>query len=297
MNEKDDILQDFTVYLRGEGYRRQTVCGNMGMIRRFLCWVSDENMDYTEITYRDVLSYIDHLKEKGNQKSTINQCLGAIRHFYNCLQSAGLVSCNPAETLRIRNITRRVPHDLLTWDELENLYHSYPEAGVTGKRNKAVIGLAVYQGLNASELAAIELTDVKLEEGKIYVPVTGRSNSRTLKLEAFQVLQLQKYITQVRPVILIIAEKESEKLFISTGKGDRISNSYVYMLRVVTKLNPKVKDMKQIRASVITRWMSLYHIRQVQYMAGHRYISSTEYYRTDQIEGLQDQIDELHPLQ
>ncbi|WP_299213255.1 hypothetical protein [uncultured Dokdonia sp.] len=40
----------------------------------------------------------------------------------------------------------------------------------------------------------------------------------------------------------------------------------------------------------------LHNIREVQYMAGHRYISSTERFLQDDIENLQEMIDNLHPI-
>jgi len=67
-------------------------------------------------------------------------------------------------------------------------------------------------------------------------------------------------------------------------------------MKVLKKLNSTLKNPYQIRASVITCWLKKHNIRQVQYMTGHRYISSTEHYRTDNLETLQEQIVLLHPL-
>ena len=295
MNEKD-LITGFINYLRNEGYRLTTYNGAKNIVSLFLIWLKTEQLNYLEASYNDLLSYINHLQEKGNKKSSINGTLIAIRHFYNYLQNENKVKSNPAETLRIRNITRQVPHDLLEWEELENIYKNFASTGITGKRNKAMLGLMIYQGLTVSELYALEEKDIKLEEGKIYVPQTGRSNNRILKLEAFQVIQLQKYITQIRPVILQLTDKTTEKLFISTGTGERLSNSLSRICEKLRKYDQKVKNFKQIRASVITYWLKTQGIRQVQYMTGHRYISSTERYRTDTLENLQDLINELHPL-
>jgi integrase/recombinase XerD len=293
---KTELQINFVDYLRKEGQRLSTYNGNSSRAGRFLDWLAEEQINYLEVSYSDILSYIKHLKEKGNRDTTINSILNTIRHFYNYLQKENKVQANPAEALTIRNISRRVPHDLLEWEELEQLYKDFKTVGIAGKRNKIILSLIIYQGITTGEITAIELKDVNLEEGKIYIPKVGRSNSRTMQLEAFQVLQIQKYITQVRPVILALAEKESEKLFISIGKGNRMSNSYIKFLKQIKKLNPKVKDFKQIRASIITHWLKNYNIRQVQYMTGHRYISSTEVYRTDTLESLQEMIEELHPL-
>ncbi len=294
--DKEKILQDFETYLNAEGQRLNTKRGNINSVGNFLDWAEGEQIGYLQISYTDLLAYINHNKERGNSKSTINRKLQGIKHFYNHQQQSGKVKHNPCEELRIRGIIKRQPHDLLEWEDLEQLYKNYPTNNITGKRNKAIIGMMIYQGLNSGEIAVTELKDVKLEEGKVYIPQVSRSNSRTLKLESPQILQLQKYITQVRPVIMAITEQESEKLFITTGTGNRLSNSLAILMEIARKVNPKVKNPKQIRASVITYWLKKHNIRQVQYMTGHRYISSTEHYRTDLLETLQEQIDELHPL-
>jgi len=294
--EKQDILKDFESYLRKEGQRFNTIRSNRGPVGRFLDWVAHEQIYYLQVSYTDLLAYINYNKKQGNTKSTINKKLLAIKHFYNHLQQSGKVKSNPCEELRIKGIIKRQPHDLLEWEDLEHLYKNYPTSNITGKRNKAIIGMMIYQGLNSGEVASLELNDVNLEEGTIYIPQVSRSNSRILKLESFQVLQLQKYITQVRPVLLALTEKESANLFVSTGDGYRLDNSLVRLMRAARKVNPKVTHPKQIRASVITYWLKTHNIRQVQYMAGHRYISSTEHYRIDLLETLQEQIDQLHPL-
>lgn len=61
------------------------------------------------------------------------------------------------------------------------------------------------------------------------------------------------------------------------------------------KVNPQIKNIKQIRASVISYWLKQHHIRQVQYMTGHRYVSSTQTYSTKKIESLQEQVEKLMP--
>ncbi|TRX50917.1 integrase [Fulvivirga sp. M361] len=54
--------------------------------------------------------------------------------------------------------------------------------------------------------------------------------------------------------------------------------------------------MKHIRASVITHWLKQYNLREVQYMAGHRKVMSTESYQRNDTEGLQLDVDQFHPL-
>jgi integrase/recombinase XerD len=65
---------------------------------------------------------------------------------------------------------------------------------------------------------------------------------------------------------------------------------------MINRYEPRLNNMAQIRASVITNWLKHYNLREVQYMAGHKYVSSTECYRTDHLEGLQKELEKYHPL-
>lgn len=295
---RTELLQYLENYLRNEGLRMNTVNGNTSAVRTFLDWLDTQNISYHDVSYSDLLAFINFSKEKGNAKQTINAKLLAIKHLYNCLEHASIVSYNPCQEMRLKGIIKRQPHDLLNWEELENLYKNFPSASITGKRNKAILAMMIYQGLNSGEIAKLELNDLKLEDGKIYIPSVARSNSRFLNLEPSQIIQLQKYIYQVRPVIMALKGENSscDSLFISSGDGSRLDNSLTRLMKTLSKLNPNVKSPKQIRASVITYWLKRYGIRQVQYMTGHKYVSSTERYRTDLLETLQIKIDEIHPF-
>ena len=295
--EKETLLHDFENYLRSEGQHFNTVRCNSALVSVFFDWLFREDLHYLQVSYNDLLAYINHSKARGNVKSTINGKLQGIKHFYNYLQKEEKVEYNPAEELRIKGVIRRQPHDLIDWEDLEQLYQNYPTNSLSGKRNKSMLGILIYQGVRTGELTAMELKDVQLEQAQIYVPGVARSNSRSLKLESVQILQLQHYITDVRPVLLNISGKKSERLFISMGMGTELHNILSVLMQKLRVTHPQVKTPKQIRASVLTHWLSKYHLREVQYKAGHRYVSSTERYRTDFLETLREQLEALHPLE
>ncbi len=64
----------------------------------------------------------------------------------------------------------------------------------------------------------------------------------------------------------------------------------------IREKHPEVKDSRQIKASVIMNWLKQYNIRQVQYMAGHKSITSTEAYKNQDLTDLSKQLDLFHPL-
>lgn len=86
------------------------------------------------------------------------------------------------------------------------------------------------------------------------------------------------------------ATEQIYQLFISMNGCENIKNSLYDFNQALRKLNPKYKNAAQIRQSVITEWLKEKDLRTVQYMAGHKYVSSTERYQTSNLEDLKDII-------
>ena len=221
----------------------------------------------------------------------------------------GDINDNPASNIEIKGIKRRKLHDTLNAKELEEVYKNYlselaikknapPQKAnqLARKRNKIILGLIIYQAIRSEELAALETTDLKLREGKIIVKGKRRSNERMLKLEGFQIIDLMDYINETRKALLKINQQQTAKLFFTKNGGMNFSNIITKLIESLKQHNNNVKDIKQIRASVITNWLQQYNLRQVQYMAGHRYVSSTEAYQANNITELQEEIFKHHPI-
>src|SRR5690554_8189251 len=82
----------------------------------------------------------------------------------------------------------------------------------------------IYQKMGTSELSRLTKPDIKLREGKVYITGSRRSNERTLKLEATQIMDLMEYQLQIRDELLALTGKQTNTYFVSTGTSDRLSN-------------------------------------------------------------------------
>jgi len=303
-------LKGFKTYLQELGRDTNTIRQKSNYAGYFLNWLENENLQPNETRYNDILNFIDYCKLEGNSKKHINSKLRSIRGFYEYLKEQNPKIINPAANLYLKGEIQKLPSNIIDFAELEKLYQSFETTTNREKRNKIILGLLIYQGVTTEELKQLEPNHLKLKEGKIYIPGNRRKNSRNLELKPFQILDLYEYLNEIRPTILneITAPKPARKpdkinktkienqLFISINGSENIKNSLLHMFRAIQKINPEIIHPKQIRASVITCWLKNHNLRQVQYMAGHKYVSSTERYQLNNLDNLQNKLDKYHPL-
>jgi len=307
----------FKEWLIIKRYSSTTVATIIKATEYFNAWSEKENIsDVAETTHNDIIAYIQHYNLKGTGKKTTAHYIMHLKKYFDYLISEGELNDNPCSNIKIKGIKRKVLYDILSMEELEKLYNGYateirleksetlksppPQQiqNLARKRNKIILGLLIYQAIRSEEIIRLQTSDIKLREGKIFIPGAKRSNDRTLKLESGQVFDLLDYINDTRKQILHhrnITEPVQE-LFLNLGEGKNKSNMFSMLVSHLKQMNSKVKNLDQLRASVIVHWLKLYNLRKVQIMAGHRYISSTESYKANNLDDLKEDIAKFHPF-
>ncbi len=294
----------FTEYLVLKGFSVKTQNSYQNTIHRFALWSEEQNIELSNITYNDILAYVGHCKTLGNKQRTVQTNIGSIKHYYNFLIQEDNLSANPCTNVAIKGIKRKTLYETFSVQELEELYKAHnsqvPTTGfgshLTLKRNKVMLGLMIYQGLRSEELGRLTLNDIKLSEGKVFIAGGRRTAEREMSLEAHQLYDVMDYLNETRKMILALTGKSTHALFLSLGVGDKFHNMMGKLFKQLKKLNPKIKEVKQIRASVITSWLKVHNIRKVQHLAGHRYVSSTEAYQANNMDDLKQDIKQYHPF-
>lgn len=284
--------QSFEEYLTKKGMKADTISQHRRAIHYFICWMSDESLHLSEVTYTEILDFADQLKQEERSVNQINRTLLAVRYYFSYVVKEGVISHNPAAGISLKGTIRNVPHDLLSKDELEALYEKYEIRDERTHRNKVILGLLIYQGLKREELETLRPEHLKLREGKIQVPATAKNNGRILALQPHQILDLQEYQLLIRGKL----QSKSERLFTGRNDLENLKNTLLHLNHALRKIDPKVKNAQQIRQSVITEWLKEKDLRTVQYMAGHKYVSSTERYQTSNLEDLKEALSKHHPL-
>lgn len=283
---------NFETYLQTKRYSPETIKGYLPYSKLFTDWLAEQQLTGEQASYNDVIAFMRDMHTKGKSKRTIHSQLNIVRHYFNYLIAEGMRDDNPSAGLYVRGIVRRLPNNLLSWEEMEELYRRYQLQIRVDRAKKIMLGLLIYQGLQTEEITRVEATHIHLGEGKIFIKGARKSNERWLPLQAHQVLELQQYIQ---------ANRFKEGIFLARpvrvdASKINISNRMRHMIGQLQQLNPKVISANQIRNSVITCWLRQYNLRQVQYMAGHRYVSSTERYQVLNMGDLQSELQKHHPM-
>ena len=287
---------EFKDYLTKRGYQNKYVVRINAIIVQFEKWCNASKINHKTANYNELMLYVESLQQNGNKANTISQKVKSIQNYYNFIERAE----NPAIQIKLRGQLHKIPNHILDESELMEIYALQHTKGLVGKRDKVLFSLIVFQGVIGKELEIIELKDVDLMEAKIYIPSTRTTNSRTLDLKPQQLLLFQDYITNIRRDILKTYNRESDKLLITMGVSvnnkERLQNVINEIRNRIKPYYPKFKTMKQLRQSVITNWLNQHGLRQTQYMAGHRYVSSTERYNVEKDEALKMEIEKHFPI-
>lgn len=308
-------MEKFKEYLTIKDYSSKSITSIMIAVNYFIAWCEQENInEITEVTHNDVMAYVQYQNIRGVSKKTVAHYVMHTEKYFTFLQSENEVADNPCSNIKIKGIKRKVLHDILKPEELEKLYEDYATETtiektevmkvpppqhlqtLARKRNKIMLGLIVYQAVRSEEILQMKLSDVKLREGKIFIAGARRSNERTLKLESHQLYDILDYINDTRKQILYHNKITTQDLFMSINGSIHFKNALALLVKQLQRINSKVKSIDQLRTSVIVHWLQHYNLRKVQIIAGHRYVSSTESYKANNIEELKEDIKNYHPF-
>jgi site-specific recombinase XerD len=276
----------FTNYLNKKSYRQSSVSTMLSYIKAV-----NKELNLQAVTYTELIHYLQQSKAKGNKRSTLQSKINTLRHYLAYLVSQGEREENPALLLELAGKKEQQIPQVIKEEELEEIYNKYPAWNIYQKRDKVILGLIIYQGITSSELNKLSIKAIDLSSTKIHIPSAYRSNKRNIQLQAVQLLLLQEYIIKIHPLLQQARNITSTNLIV--GKTVNITKR---IFKTVKTIYPQLQQLNQLRISRITIWINNQGLRKAQYLAGHKYVSSTEKYQQIKLEDLQSLVNEHHPL-
>lgn len=285
--------QSFEQFLL-EHYTEQTAKSYLFAVNHFL----NLNPRAKRYKYNDVVSYVEKLSQSQSNPQYRVTILSAIKKYYDYLVLIGYRTDHPCKRLNIKvNHNQQIQvQDLFSSDELLLLLNRENRYQFIDTRNAVILSLLIYQGLASEEITKLEVKDIDLDKGTIYIKASTNLNRRTLELVNKQMILFDKYINEVRPKLL---RSETEKLIISKLGDSMAVDSIKAVVEPLKGLFPDKKLCPQtIRMSVICNWLNekKYPLEHVQELAGHKWPGTTQKYFKVNTDEQRELINKYFPI-
>lgn len=287
------IITNYQEVLTRKGYRARTVHGYGKQLRQYLRWCEAHHLNHETTSLDELYRYKRYQVDRGLDHKTVRTLLTSVKHYFVSIERED----NPALLVKHRKTEKTLPTRLYTSDMLDELYLSLVSRTMIQHRDKAMLGLVIYQGLKREEINNLEVVDINTERGQVYVKERPNTHARTLALNVKQMGQLLSYLYEYRPKLLEEAEKQTDRLFFSMGKGNRIDNVMHRMSKQIKQQYPSFRNLSQLKESRMRIWVKEYGIRKAQYLSGIRYASSMLRYQERDVASMKRKLAIIHPME
>lgn len=289
-----DFIQAYENYLsKVKRASSNTIASYMRDIRQFSEWLHDEGVDVIDATQLNISDYLRYLEESGKSGATISRSLASLKNFYGHLVSSGFLEITPVLDIRVNRGEKRLPQ-ILTGREIELLLAQPACIDAKGYRDKAMLEVMYATGIRVSELIALDLDDINLDQG--VVKCSNTKKTRVVPLYPAALRALTVYVQQIRDSL--IANPEERALFVNVS-GIRMSRQGFW--KILKHYQQLAHIEKEITPHTLRHSFAVHLLENgadlgsVQELMGHCDISSTQLYTQMVNQKLKKVYEKCHP--
>ena len=290
------MIDQFLNYLRYErNASPQTVQTYEESLREFESYIAfrEDGLSLGTVDTDLIRDWMESLMDRGNNASTINKKLSALRSFFRFALKRGLVEKDPAHALAGLKKSKPLPQ-FLREGEMDRLLDGV-EWGENYKdvRARTLLLLLYETGLRRSELAG--LNDGDIDFGVCQLKVTGKRNKQRIVPFGAELAEALKGYMDVRNEQLRL---DGDALFLN-DKGHRMTGQQVYA--IVRKHLTGVTSLKKRSPHVLRHTFATAMLNNgaglesIKNLLGHESVSTTEIYAHTTFEQLKRVYKEAHP--
>jgi integrase/recombinase XerD len=247
-----------------------------------------------EVTAAELREFVYRLKDDGLQPTSIRRTLSAVRTYFSFLLAEGLVVSDPSERLEPPRVWRRLP-GVLSRAEVERLLEAPDPADRLYWRDRALLEFAYASGVRVSELVAVRVLDLDLEEG--FARVFGKgAKERLVPVGQGALRAIRVYLREVRPTL---ERGRGKGVVFLNGRGEPLSRMGVW--KILQKHVRRAGIRKRVTPHTLRHTFATHlleggaDLAAVQEMLGHADISTTQIYTHVDREYLRDVHRRFHP--
>ena len=239
-------------------------------------------------------AFVRQQMARGNSPRSVARAVAAVRGFYRFLVLDRHLDQSPADDLRPPRAWPALPR-FLTIEQVDALIAQPDVSTPRGLRDRAMIELLYATGMRVSELVAVRLSDLHLDQQ--YLTCVGKGNKERLVPIGNEASDwIRRYQRAGRPTLL--KGRSSPRLFLNMRGGPmsrvgfwKLLKPYGRSANLPSTLSPHV-----VRHSFATHLLERgADLRAIQMMLGHADLSSTQIYTHVLEARLRSVYDRFHP--
>ena len=300
------LLASYLDWQRSRNYSSGTVRNTNLYITNLLNWLEERSITHASQVTRLMLErYQRHLfhyrKADGQPLTFANQHvqLSTIRTFFKWLCRQNHLPANPASEMELPKVEKRLPPSLLSAHEVETILNVPDIHTAIGIRDRALLETLYSSGIRRKELTNLTLYDLDLQQQTLMVRQGKGKKDRLLPLTDRASEWLHKYLSDIRPQLLI--EPDDHKSLFLSHTGKPLSPGVLGNLvrkHIQAAGIEKKGSCHLFRHAVATLMMDNgADLRSIQQLLGHENLNTTELYTHLSIQKLQQVHRNTHPAQ
>ena len=167
------------------------------VLRKFFCFIEDQGLCESDITRDAMVSFVHHCRDSnsGNMSYIVRALLVLAKYFV----SIGAMANEPDFKFIAPKHKRRKIIPAFSEAELAAILNSIDKTTPTGKRDYAIILLAIGTGLRGSDIANLKLTDIDWKSQSINIVQGKTEKSLKLPINGQICNAISDYILNSRP--------------------------------------------------------------------------------------------------
>ncbi|MBE7042251.1 MAG: tyrosine recombinase [Ruminococcaceae bacterium] len=291
----EEYMTGFFTFLKKEkGATASTMESYRRDLNGYLCFLAKEQIDdLLGVDSETVEQYLSELSAVGKAGTTVARNLSSIRSMYHYFVEKGLLQKDPTLGLHIDRGEKKTPK-ILTNLEVELLLEQPKSIDSKGCRDKAMLELLYATGMRVSELIALNVEDVNLQER--YIQCGEGEHKRKIPLYETAVYCLSEYLKKARPYLVYRFDEYS--LFVNC-KGGRFSRQGFWKLLKHYQNMAGLK--KEITPQILRQSFAIHllengaDVRSMQQLMGHVSSATTQGYARIAKERIRDVYHRTHP--
>ena len=290
------MIEEFLNYLKFEKNRSQlTVSSYAEDLKLFEAYFRnlDSQLSWESVDSDIIRDWMESMMDKGNNATSINRRLSALRSLYRFALARGLVSRDPARMVRGPKKAKPLPQ-FLKENEMDDLLdRMVTGAGFKEVRARAILALFYETGIRLSELTGLD--DQAVDFDRCQIKVLGKRDKQ----------RIIPFGEELRDALLLYIKvrngqggQTGDALFV-TEKGERMNGDQVRYL--VKKYLSEGCTLKKRSPHVLRHTFAtamLNHkagLESVKKLLGHESLSTTEIYTHTTFEQLKREYKNAHP--